>query len=105
MVIVVDKSFMCIAVLNDILASISIKLRPQKSAEPDGKLLETSSSPTREKKCPSPFESQCSLTPLAAMSSARCGLGAAVLGGRLIALGKCHFLTVWIYILCVCVCV
>lgn len=79
-----DKTFMCIAVLDGVLASISIKLRLR--SELDAK-TENSASPVHEK-CHSPFENQCSLTPLALMSSARCGLGTAVLGDRLVALGE-----------------
>ena len=36
----------------------------------------------------SAIEKRCTLTPLATMSSARCGLGTAVLSGQLVAAGK-----------------
>ena len=91
---------MCIAVLNDNLSSISIKFRPQPTiaagVESNGQAglsgaMDGSRSPKHhESRSSSPLDKQCSLTLLVPMSSARCGLGTAVLGGRLIALGKCN---------------
>jgi influenza virus NS1A-binding protein len=91
-----DKSFMCLAMLNDVLTRISIKFQPQ---NPSGLCVDSPSvvagqgngtrSPKREdlNGVPSPIDKQCSLTPLAPMSSARCGLGAGVVNGQLIAVG------------------
>jgi len=90
---------MCIAVLNDVLTRISIKFRSQPpggTISPDFQSIVTNGNADQHngiavaKKCEScgPTDKQCSLTPLANMSSARCALGIGVLDGQLVALGK-----------------
>jgi len=88
-----EKSFMCIASLGEKLVSISIKFRSQVTMNTKQSSVQSSSrassspSPTDELLSASPLEKQCSLSSLAAMSSARCGLGVAVIRGQLVALG------------------
>ena len=89
---------MCIANLGDTLASVSIKFRAPPlfasnggAVQSDGGRVSSCPSPTgagEELRSVSPTEKQCSLTALAAMASARCGLGATALNGRLVALGN-----------------
>jgi len=86
---------MCIAILNDNLVRISIKFRPlvpnggsveiNGSAGSDGVRTAVCEDHQIGKSC---VEKRPTLTPLAAMSSARSGLGAAVLNGQLVAVGK-----------------
>jgi len=93
-------TFVCIAILNDSLVRISVKFRAQL---PAGGNVDSSGSAgddsmqtvMREDRCDGDSDvgaidkrKRCSLTPLAAMSSARCGLGIAVLNGQLVAVGK-----------------
>ena len=89
---------MCIAILNDSLVRISVKFRPQvpnggnvNSSVPSGvDGIRTAVDEGRQKDDAdgrSSVEKQCTLIPLAAMSSARCGLGTAILNGHLVAVG------------------
>jgi hypothetical protein len=90
---------MCLSILNDVFVRISIKFRSQPPGGINGTDTPCSSSVgdqingTAKKDeihgpvSRSPVDKQCSLTPLANMSSARCALGIGVLGGQLVALG------------------
>jgi hypothetical protein len=105
-----DKSFICLAVLNDCLARLSIKFKVQVSngvaiclpelhvqcddnvdhaaVVPDeSAVLLRGGSGSMNGGSKSPVENRCTLTPLAMMSSARCAFGTAVLDSRLVALG------------------
>jgi len=96
---------MCIAILNDTLVRISIKFWPQvpnsgsvDSNSPAGGDCVTTAVheglDSGDLDVSSSVEKQCTLTPLAAMSSARCGLGTAVLNGQLVAVGRqLHWVT------------
>ena len=88
---------MCIAVLNDTLVRISIKFRPHvlNGVDSNGPAATDSVRTTAQEDrqigdldINSSVEKRCTLTPLAAMSSARCGLGTAVLDGQLVAVGR-----------------
>jgi len=90
---------MCIAVLNDTVVRISIKFRPQVlnggtvdsngPAAGDGvRTTVNEDGHIGDSDINSSVEKRCTLTPLASMSSARCGLGTAVLGGQLVAVGR-----------------
>jgi len=86
---------MCIAILNNSLVRISIKFRPQvpncgavalnDSAAGDG--IRSSVHDSHQVRDADAVEKRCTLLPLATMSCARCGLGAAVLSGQLVAVG------------------
>jgi len=104
-VVISVKTFVCIAVLNDSLVRISVKFRAQL---PFGGNVDSSSSAGDnnvrnmevEDCCDgisdvSGAEKRCSLTPLAAMSSARCGLGTTVLSGQLVAIGRLSQCVLW----------
>jgi len=83
----------CIAILNDNLVRISVKFRAKLpsggnddssgSAGDDCMMVEDCCDGDSDV-----VEKRCTLTPLAAMSSARCGLGTAVLNGQLVAVGR-----------------
>jgi len=92
------NTFVCIAILNDSLVRISVKFWPQ---SPTGGNADANSSASSDnvgaaanEDCDagdldvSASEKQCSPIPLAVMSSARCGLGTAVLNGQLVAVGR-----------------
>ena len=91
---------MCIAMLNDNLASVSITFHPQPTigagitsngqAGPNRAMDGFRSSKHHESHLSSPLDKQCSPTLFIPISSASCGLGTAVLGGKLIALGECN---------------
>ena len=87
------RTFVCIAILNDNLVRISVKFRAKLpsggnddssgSAGDDCMMVEDCCDGDSDV-----VEKRCTLTPLAAMSSARCGLGTAVLNGQLVAVGR-----------------
>jgi len=92
---------MCIAILNDSLVRISIKFRPlvpnsvsvEVNGLADGDDIRTALNEDHENgdldvSSGSSVEKRRTLTVLASMSSARCGLGVAVLSGQLVAVGK-----------------
>jgi len=90
---------MCIAILNDKLVRISIKFRPQVPVDGTVDMNGPAGSDgVRTAVCEDhenvdsdvsgSVDKQCTLTPLAVMSSPRCGLGVTVLNGQLIAVGK-----------------
>jgi len=86
----------CIALVNDSLLRISVKSRTQMPSDDD---IDWSGSAAGDvvgvgvhecrREGEFVIQRRCSLCPLAAMSSARCGLGTAVLHGQLVAVGKC----------------
>ncbi|XP_021340922.1 influenza virus NS1A-binding protein homolog A-like isoform X2 [Mizuhopecten yessoensis] len=85
-----DKTYMAITMLNGTLATISIHYRTGKSNSGSGS-DEPDSPDSVTPKLPfmpdSLFERHASLTPLANMSSARCGFGLGVVGDKIIACG------------------
>lgn len=88
---------MCLSVLNDIFVRISIKFRSQPPCGVNGAdapcvssvadQINSTAKRDENSGSRSPVDKQCSLTPLANMSSARCAFGIGVLGGQLVALG------------------
>ena len=98
-VLIAVNRFMCVAILSNVLVRISIKFRPQ---VPNGGSVDSNSPAgadgvrstvhedrqSRDSGVVTCVDKQCTLTPLAAMSSARCGLGTAVLNAQLVAIGK-----------------
>lgn len=86
-VIIVDKSYMALAMLNGVMAAISVHYRAPSvrsgSTSPD-----EPDSPVNIAVTPTKFfDSRSSLTPLAVMSTARCAFGLEVLDGQLVACG------------------
>lgn len=87
------RTFVCIAILNDSLVRISVKFRAKlPSGGNDDSSGSTGDDCMMVEDCcdgdSDVVEKRCTLTPLAAMSSARCGLGTAVLNGQLVAVGR-----------------
>ena len=87
-----DKSFMCISTLDKNLVGVSIKFRSEESVLKRSSSCELTPSPPDDAKAST--EKQCLMTALAPMTSARCGLGTAVLDDRLIALGENRYFLV-----------
>jgi len=97
-VVIAVKTFVCIALLSDNLVRISVKFRSQLpfggNADSNGLVGDDNMRNVMAEDCcdgdsdVSAIEKRCTLTPLAAMSSARCGLGTTVLSGQLVAAGK-----------------
>ncbi|XP_013387701.1 influenza virus NS1A-binding protein homolog A [Lingula anatina] len=79
-----EQSIMCIAILDSTVVSMSLHLLSRDNVTPVATNGEVS--PTHSPKG-SIFENSKSLTMLAPMSSPRCGVGTAVLDGKIIALG------------------
>ena len=76
---------MCVAMLADQLVTMSVHLVQSPSAH-GSKANSPLGSPKMSRSCS--MEKQLSFTPLAPMSSARCGVGVAVISGKLVAMGE-----------------
>lgn len=79
------KTFMSLCMLNGDLAVLLIHCRKTASQSPSDSGSEAPDSPTGN---PESFERSVSLTPLATMTSPRCGFGLTVVSGKLFACGK-----------------
>lgn len=82
---------MAIAMLNGTLATISIHYQPAKLSTGSGSDEPDSPNSTHSKLPATPdrlYERHASLTPLANMSSARCGFGLCVVGDKMLACGQ-----------------
>ncbi|XP_062616213.1 influenza virus NS1A-binding protein homolog A-like [Saccostrea cucullata] len=82
-----DKSYLALAMLNGVMAAISVHYRAP-SARSGSTSPDEPDSPVTASVTPNKFfDSRSSLTPLAVMSTARCAFGLEVLDGQLVACG------------------
>ncbi len=85
---ILDRCCLCIAMLGNTLTRMSVNLHPVEPTNGSVGGSDGSNSPQLSPRGSLCGEKQMSLTPLADMSTARCGVGTTVLNGQLVVLGK-----------------